>query len=78
MIRTGTKWYVPWAESAAGPANSAGRTLESTVIGTLTSKGFQVVSYRDYLKKPDAYGRELLPRNAPFTAIYGQQNNVRA
>ncbi len=29
-------------------ANSAGSTLENTVIGTLTSNGFKVVSYRDY------------------------------
>lgn len=57
-------------------ANSAGSTLESTVIGTLTSKGFQVVSYRDYLRRPDAYGSELLLRNVPFTTIYGHQGNT--
>ena len=57
-------------------ANSAGSTLENTVIGTLTSKGFQVVSYRDYTKRPDTRGRELLLRNVPFTSIYGHQGNT--
>ena len=57
-------------------ANSAGSTLENTVIGTLTSKRFQVVSYRDYARRPDAYSRELLLRNVPFTTIYGHQGNT--
>ena len=59
-------------------ANSAGSTLENTVIGTLTSKGFQVVSYRGYSKRPDAYSRELLLRNVPFTSIYGHQGSRRS
>jgi hypothetical protein len=57
-------------------ANSAGSTLESTVVGTLTSKGFQTVSYRDYMKRPTAYCNELLLRNVPFTTIYGHPGNT--
>lgn len=57
-------------------ANSSGNTLEKTVIGTLISKGFQAVMYRDYIKKPGSYGDELLLRNIPFTTIYGHQGNT--
>lgn len=31
-----------------GYANRSGRTLEATIIGTLQSKGFKCVSYREY------------------------------
>jgi hypothetical protein len=57
-------------------ANSAGNTLENTVIGALTSKGFKVVSYRDYARRPDACERELLLTNVPFTTIYGHPGNT--
>lgn len=52
-------------------ANSAGNTLESTVIATFASKKFVVVSHREYSKNPEKYGKELLLKNVPFTTIYG-------
>lgn len=57
-------------------ANHYGSTLEQTVIGTLASKGFQAVPYREYIKKPESYGGELLLRNVPFTTIYGHPGNT--
>jgi hypothetical protein len=45
--------------------------LESTVIGTLNSKGFLSVPYREWQKNPTQFGSELLLRNVPFVTIYG-------
>lgn len=59
-----------------GLANSSGNTLERTVIGTLISKGFETVNYREYLKKPEKYGEELLLKNVPFTTIYEHSGNT--
>lgn len=56
-----------------GLANQSGNTLESTIIGTLTSKGFTTVNYNKYLKEPAVYGNELLLRHVPFTTIYGHK-----
>jgi len=57
--------------SQGGFANDAGGTLEGTVISTLGKKGFEVVPYSKWVKKPDKFGNELLLRNVPFTTIYG-------
>lgn len=57
-------------------ANSSGNTLEKTVIGTLTSKGFEVMYYREFVKNPQKYGTELLLRNVPFDTIYGHRGNT--
>lgn len=57
-------------------ANWTGNTLERTIVGTLVSKGFEVVNYREYFKKPGIYGDELLLRNVPFTTIYGHKGNT--
>lgn len=57
-------------------ANRSGNTLEKTVVGTLTSIGFEFVKYRDYLKKKELYGKELLLYNVPFTTIYNHQGNT--
>jgi hypothetical protein len=59
-----------------GLANSSGGTLEKTVVGTLQSKGFVVAMYREYVKKPEKYGKELLLRNVPFKTIYKHPGNT--
>jgi len=59
-----------------GLANSSGGTLEKTVIGTLQSKGFAVAMYREYIKRPEKYGKELLLRNVPFQTIYKHRGNT--
>jgi len=57
-------------------ANSSGNTLEKTVIATLHSKGFEVLSYKEWQKNPERYGGELLLRNVPFVSIYGHQGKT--
>ncbi|MCL5125197.1 MAG: 4-diphosphocytidyl-2C-methyl-D-erythritol kinase [Deltaproteobacteria bacterium] len=57
-------------------ANWTGSTLEKTIVGTLVSKGFQLVAYRDYTKSPQSYGEELLLRNVPFITIYGHNGTT--
>lgn len=59
-----------------GLANSAGNTLESTVIATLTSKGFTVVSHKEYIKHPEHFGQEVLLLNVPFTTMYGHSGKT--
>ena len=54
-----------------GLANSSGRTLESTIIATMTSKHFMKASYRDWKINPERYGEELLLTRVPYTSIYG-------
>jgi hypothetical protein len=54
-----------------GLANSSGKTLETTVVGTLASKGFVTVQYRIWALQPTLFGQELLLRNVPYTTIYG-------
>lgn len=67
-----------------GYANRSGKTLETTITGTLLSKGFKCVSYRKYMKyiekhgqeKADQeFGTELLLRNVPYVSIYGHNGN---
>lgn len=66
-------------------ANITGNTLEQTVIGTLDSKGFRLVSFSEYSRYMNKkgtesanqkYGKELLLRNVPFTSIYGHAANT--
>lgn len=56
--------------SQGGHANSTGGTLEKTVVGALTSKGFQVIPFRKWHNSPEKYGEELLLTNAPYRTIY--------
>ncbi|MBI2355741.1 MAG: 4-diphosphocytidyl-2C-methyl-D-erythritol kinase [Candidatus Doudnabacteria bacterium] len=49
---------------------SSGSTLEQTVRGTLESKGFTVVAYRDWAKNSKKYGSELLLMHVPYRTIY--------
>ncbi len=64
------------SQQQGGLANSSGSTLEKTVVGTLMSKNFQVVLYREWIKHPEKYGHELLLRNAPYPTLYGHQGNT--
>ncbi|OPY62256.1 MAG: hypothetical protein A4E56_01449 [Pelotomaculum sp. PtaU1.Bin065] len=66
-------------------ANYSGSTLEKTIIGTLLSKGFLLVQYRDYVnylkrhgdqKTVEKYGTEILLRNVPFQTIYNHPGNT--
>lgn len=51
-------------------ANQFGGTLETIVISVFKSKGFQVISYKEYQLNPEQ-GDNLLIKNVPFTTIYG-------
>ena len=64
------------SQSSGGWAAKSGNTLEKTVIGTLSSKGFETVMYRQWQKDPDQFGSELLLRNVPYTTIYGHPGNT--
>jgi hypothetical protein len=57
-------------------ANIGGNVLERTVKEVFLSKGFELVNYRDWQKKPDTHGKELLLTNAPFTTIYKHKGNT--
>ncbi|MGF1535329.1 MAG: PD-(D/E)XK nuclease superfamily protein [Elainellaceae cyanobacterium] len=61
------------ATTQGGAANRQGKVLESTVIPTFESRGFAVVRYSAWCKKPQDYGMELLLKNVPYTTIYGQR-----
>ena len=54
-----------------GLANKSGRVLEGTVISLFEQHGFQVVSYRAWVKAPHLYSEELLLRDVPYISIYG-------
>jgi hypothetical protein len=56
-----------------GLANSSGRTLETTVVATLASKGFTPVFYRRWLADPVHYGEEILLGHVPYRTIYGHE-----
>jgi hypothetical protein len=62
--------------SQGGLANSSGNTLEKTVIGTLTSKGFILVPYAKFKKSPDSYGTELLIKDFPYQSIYNHKGKT--
>lgn len=59
-----------------GLANSSGSTLEKTIVGTLVSKGFNLVSYSEWKKKPEKYGDEFLITNYPYETIYGHKGKT--
>ena len=64
------------AKKQGGLANSSGNTLERMVIATFESKGFEVEMFRNWVKKPEKYGSELLLRNVPYETIYGHNGNT--
>lgn len=49
---------------------NSGGTLEGTVKSILTSKGFELLSYREWDKDRKKHSNELLLMNVPFTTIY--------
>lgn len=55
---------------------ASGGTLESTIKSVLSSKGFQIVKYRDWKKRPTAYGGELLLTTVPYDTIYGEKGRT--
>lgn len=59
-----------------GHANKTGSVLENLVVGTITTHGFLVVSYKDYMKNPVKFGEELLLRNVPYTTLYGTKGRT--
>ena len=59
-----------------GLANSSGSTLEQTIVATLTSKGFPVALYREWIKAPTTYPANILLRNVPYETIYGHRGNT--
>lgn len=59
-----------------GLANSSGNTLEQTIVATLTSKGFPVALYRQWVKEPAAYPLDIVLRNVPYETIYGHRGNT--
>lgn len=56
-----------------GTANQQGRVLENTIIPTFEARGFEIVKYSDWRKKPDNYGTETLLKHVPYTTIYGHR-----
>lgn len=56
-----------------GTANTQGRILENTIIPTFEARGFEVIKYSDWKKKPDKYGSEILLKHVPYTTIYGHK-----
>ena len=62
--------------SQGGYANSSGSILEQTIVSTVEQKGFEVVPYSEYHKRPLDFGSELLLRNVPYTTIYGHSGKT--
>lgn len=58
-------------EQGGAIANSAGKTLESAVRGTLTGKGLEILNYKDWVKDKSKHSDELLICNAPYRSVYG-------
>lgn len=54
-------------------ANRQGRILEQTIIPTFEARGFKIIKYSDWQKKPDKYGTEILLKHVPYTTIYGHR-----
>ena len=57
-------------------ANITGNQLEVTVQTVLLNKGFEIEMYREWEKKPEKYGKELLLKNVPFKTIYNHKGNT--
>jgi hypothetical protein len=57
-------------------ATGSGNTLEQTVTGTILSKGFTLVTYREYIKNGNKCGEELLIKNVPYRTIYNHHGKT--
>ncbi|MBU2445683.1 MAG: 4-diphosphocytidyl-2C-methyl-D-erythritol kinase [Bacteroidetes bacterium] len=51
-------------------ATSSGNLLEQTVKTICRQKGFKIEKYKDWKKKPEKYGNELLLTDVPYDTIY--------
>lgn len=67
---------LPRPTSQGGYANSSGSVLESTICSVMSAKGFEIVRYSEYMKRPEQYGTELLLRNVPYKSIYGHMGKT--
>lgn len=54
-------------------ANKQGKILENAVESLFGKKGFEIVPYSRWIKKKEAFGKELLLTNVPFETIYNQR-----
>lgn len=54
----------------------SGPILEKTVKQVLSSKGFEIETYKTWEKDKSKYGKELLLTNAPFISIYGHDGHT--
>lgn len=50
---------------------ASGRVLETTVKSVCLEKGFTVVKYSEWSKRPEKSGREVLLTDVPYETIYG-------
>ncbi len=57
-------------------ANKQGKILEGTVKSVFLAKGFCIVKYKDWYKKPEKYGEELLIEDAPYESIYNHKGKM--
>lgn len=64
------------AASKGRQATSTGSTLEKSVMAALQNKGFEVAYYRDWDKKKEKFGSELLLKNVPFITVYDHSGNT--
>jgi hypothetical protein len=62
--------------SQGARANKSGKILEDTIIPIMENYGFKVVSFSDWEKNMDKFGKELLLKNAPFTSIYDHKGRT--
>jgi hypothetical protein len=56
--------------------NVTGNQLEVAVKTVITGKGFQIIKYREWVKYPSKFGKELLLENVPFKTIYDHHGNT--
>jgi len=63
-------------DTQGGLASNQGNVLESAVIAIFSKKGFETLKYREWAKKTERYGKELLLKNVPYRTIYGHDGNT--
>lgn len=54
-------------------ANKQGKVLESTILPCLQRHGFKIERYSKWIKKPEAFGDEVVLTNVPYQTIYGHR-----
>ena len=57
-------------------AINSGLILEGVVENTLMTKGFRVVTYKEWIKNKQAYGDELLIKKIPYEGLYKHASNT--